>query len=36
MLYNETLPQLYENNMHRKRKAEKEINQNFNKVCLRG
>lgn len=36
VLYNETWLQLYENNIHSKSKAKKEINQNFSKVCLRG
>lgn len=36
MLYNETWLQLYENNIHSKSKAKKEINKNFTKVGLRG
>lgn len=32
MLYNEVRSQLYKNNMHRKRKAKKEIHRNFNFV----
>lgn len=35
MIYNKVSLQLYENNMHRKKKAKEEIYQNFNKVCLR-